>query len=394
MGTVYRRPGSKFYQYQFTPRGAKEPVRGSTKATNKKEAEKFLARLEADADRGVRTDIYMRTTFEDFEKVVVTDAERKGNKTVYKTEYNVERLKEFFGNRPVIDLIHSPGLIEDYKEHRLKSVSRSTVNRELSTLRRGYRLLKQANLIATVPNMTFFREQNARQRFFTLPQFQRFVAAIHKVAPYLEGPVELAFRTGWRRGTIFSIEWKHIDRENMLITAPGVLTKNGEPVIYPYDEDGVIYEIIERQWENRKEGCPYVFPNVSGTGKVKDFRGAWGKALTEAGLGSGYGSGFQDGLKWHDLRRSAFILNEEAGVPRSVSMEISGTKSDNIWRRYNIVNLNRMSKGIAQRQKFLRQKGAGSGKVSPRRPKKIVSDMVSHMEEEIARMEYDAIKRK
>ena len=144
-----------------------------------------------------------------------------------------------------------------------------------------------------------------------------------------------------------------MDRENEIIYAPGILTKNGEPVCYPYSEDSIINEIIETAWSNRKNEIPYVFLNADGTDKIKDFRRAWNRALKKAGLGEGYGAGFKKGLKFHDLKRTCFVLNEEAGISRSITMELSGTKSETIFERYNIVDKRRLNEAIRRREDFI-----------------------------------------
>ena len=63
--------------------------------------------------------------------------------------------------------------------------------------------------------------------------------------------------------------------------------------------------------------CPYVF-HFGGT-RVGDFRKSWATACKRAGV---------PGLLFHDLRRTAGRRLEDAGVPRSVAMGITGHKTE------------------------------------------------------------------
>src|SRR5262245_65316043 len=78
----------------------------------------------------------------------------------------------------------------------------------------------------------------------------------------------------------------------------------------------------------RQQGCimPWVFHRDGK--RIKDLRGAWAKACEAAGL---------SGRILHDFRRTAVRNLERAGVSRSVAMNMTGHKTEVVYRRYAIV---------------------------------------------------------
>ena len=63
--------------------------------------------------------------------------------------------------------------------------------------------------------------------------------------------------------------------------------------------------------------------------RIKDFRGAWEEACRLAGV--------PDRIP-HDFRRTAVRNLTRAGVTRSVAMELTGHKTDSVFRRFDIVS--------------------------------------------------------
>jgi integrase len=73
--------------------------------------------------------------------------------------------------------------------------------------------------------------------------------------------------------------------------------------------------------------CPSLFFNKEGK-QIGSFRKAWTSACKRAGM---------PGLLFHDLRRSAVVNMDRAGVPRRVIMQITGHKTEVMFTRYRIV---------------------------------------------------------
>ena len=96
---------------------------------------------------------------------------------------------------------------------------------------------------------------------------------------------------------------------------------------------------------------PWVF---QGAGRpIRSYRYAWAGACARAG------TNVRGGVKVvvrphlvgrivHDLRRTAVRNLERAGVPRSVAMQLTGHKTESVYRRYAIVAEADLREGVAK----------------------------------------------
>jgi hypothetical protein len=61
--------------------------------------------------------------------------------------------------------------------------------------------------------------------------------------------------------------------------------------------------------------------------RIQRLKTTWKRACEKLGI---------DGSMFHDLRRTALSNMEEAGIPRSTAMEISGHRTESAYKRYSI----------------------------------------------------------
>ena len=71
--------------------------------------------------------------------------------------------------------------------------------------------------------------------------------------------------------------------------------------------------------------------------RIKTFRGAWKAACKAAGY---------PGRILHDMRRSAVRNMERAGLSRSVAMQLTGHKTEAVYRRYAITSEADLREGV------------------------------------------------
>jgi hypothetical protein len=88
-----------------------------------------------------------------------------------------------------------------------------------------------------------------------------------------------------------------------------------------------------------------VAPHVSHrNGKpLRSFHQVWRSACAEAG---------HPGRLFRDLRGTAVRELERAGVPRSVATQLSGQKTENIYRRHASIAEADLAEGVARRSEF------------------------------------------
>ena len=94
--------------------------------------------------------------------------------------------------------------------------------------------------------------------------------------------------------------------------------------------------------------------NVPGS-PIRDFRESWSNAVTVANEANPRVS---IDLLFHDLRRSGVrVMVQEAGIPESQAMLISGHKTRAMLERYNIVSLKNVQDAGAKLDAWSKQRG-------------------------------------
>ena len=353
MGSLFKRKDSQYWWCAIKSGG--KWVSLSTKETNKNKARDFMVRKEGDASKGFNVQAYDKTTFQDLKEAVLRSYREKGNRTIDKVEQNFKHLKPFFDGMPVVAINQST--IAKYKEHILETtkLAKTSINRHLATLRNGLNLLYADDRIPRAPKIRMYKEDNARQVYLTWPEIEKLVSAAEKYKPYLAPVIQTAVQTGLRKSAILGMQWKHIDSLAGVIRLPSIMLKNKEPYTYEFNADPVMTEVIEEQWQERKDFCPWVFLGRTGENKMTDFRKAWNVCVEKAGIRGKKGYGHKDGVHFHDLRRSCISLLSQTGSTDGEMMNLMGIKSSQTLHRYDIVGSRRRMDVLRRRQAFLKE---------------------------------------
>lgn len=211
----------------------------------------------------------------------------------------------------------SSALLGDYRDHRLKTCSGTTVRRELAVLFHCLQIasrewgfpkfgksLTDLRLPPLPPRRTRRLDANAEANLW---------AAIDTSSvPYLRPLAVLAVETGMRRGELLSLKWEHIDLARRIAWLP--MTKNGSSRAVPLSTSAVD---ALNGLDSTQERPFMASPNA--------VRLAWSRLRTKAGLPS---------VRFHDLRHEAVSRLFERGLTAVEVASVSGHSDLRMLHRY------------------------------------------------------------
>jgi len=323
-------------EYCYRGRQHREPA-GST---NRADAVRLLKRRlgELGAGRFVGRAVE-KTTFDDLAEMLLTDFRINGRRSLDRVEDALTHLRGMFAGWRALDL--TADRVAAYVNRRqAERAANATINRELSGLKRMFRLGERAGRVTGRPYIALLHEDNVRQGFLDHATFD----ALRALLPAPLRPVlTFAYVTGWRlKSEVLPLQWRQVDFAAGLVRLEPGTTKNAEGRMFPctpalrtcLEAQRAATDALQRQgdriipWVFHRDGAP-----------IKHFRRAWRTACRAAG---------QPQLIPHDLRRSAVRNLERAGVPRSVAMTLVGHKTESVYRRYAIVDETMLRDGAAK----------------------------------------------
>lgn len=335
-GGLFRVPGSKVWYTK---------VRGRKLSTGERVKEAAKEILKARMGRAVLgladPNELRKVCYEDGRERLLAEyrqKERHSLKAVKKDGKAVETIDglpyvdKFFGGRSVVDIKRD--LLDKFVESRQKDgASNAYVNRNLALLRRMLNLLAEEHEGRLfVPKFPKLKEPPARQGFCEPEQFAKL---FYELPERLRTFALFIYTTGCRTGEAKKLTWEQVDWTENVIRVSEEQTKNDTPRTIPLDV--TVIERLKKVPESKRVGV--LFP-------VGCFRKAWQNACVRAGLGkldkTGDNAkkngryGVYTGLTPHDFRRSAVRNMTKEGIGETLAMAISGHKTAEVFRRYNI----------------------------------------------------------
>jgi len=341
-GSIFKPKGSSYYWIAYVSGGKRRYE--STKSTRKKDATDLLISRLGDVAHGiVVTPKLGKLALSAGLTAVVNDLKMNGRKAVSHSE---RRIRKHLLYQPATPEAPETGYFNPdrrmntittsdltaYTAHRLsQGASAASVNHELATVKRAFRLALRAGELVSMPYIPMLKLHNVRTGFFERSEFDLVRGAL---PTSLRGVVTFAYLTGWRvMSEVLPLKWAQVDRRTLTVRLEPGSTKNAEGRTLPYDLLPELAAVMEDQWREHERLqasgtiCPFVFHR---DGKpIRDFRSAWQAACTTAGCPS---------KLLHDFRRTSVRNLVRAGVPEKTAMGITGHKTRSVFDRYDIVN--------------------------------------------------------
>ncbi len=346
LGRIYLRGGVWWIQYSW--RG--QLHRESSGSKKRRVAVSLLRQRHREMGQGRLLGPQVeRTTFAELSAMLTNDYVVNGRRSLDRAKRAIAYLQSAFEGDRAIDI--TPDRVMAYMSSRLESAKPATVKFEVAMLRRMFTLGVRAERVSHRPLFPSIEVRNTRTGFFEDHDLVRVLAELPEA---VQPVVEFAYLTGWRKGEVLGLQWRHVDfRAGTVRLEPGT-TKNDEGRTFPFNALPALKSLIEAQRERtsaveheRGQLVPWVFHR---SGKpIHSFQVAWVDACRRAGV---------PGRLFHDLRRTAVRNLERAGVSRSVAMKLTGHKTESIYRRYAIVSEADLAEGV-EKLTALAQRRAG-----------------------------------
>jgi integrase len=349
-----------------------KPYYESSKSDKITKAQRLLKKREGEIAKGELPGIYFdKVRFKDLADSLLRDYRINAKKNLGKVQTYVKTLTEFFGDLRVPDI--STERIQEFIEKRKgDGLQNSSVNRELSALKRMFTLGTRARKVSQIPFVPMLKESNTRKGFF---EHNEFLALKSALPPYLKAPVTFAYHTGWRESEILGLRWDQVDLDNKTVRLDPGETKNEEGrTLFLNDE---LFQEMNILKAKRNPACSFVFQREGE--RIKRFTRAWKTACVRAGLSEPLRDAAGNVIKtkkdktveiptriFHDFRRTAVRNMVRSGIPERVAMAISGHRTRSVFERYNIVSQKDLEEAARKQEGYLlKQNGYNLVTVEP-----------------------------
>ena len=226
------------------------------------------------------------------------EREVSSKKRTEQDKYLIRNICKFDFVTKMLTQINSSDIAE-FRDARLKSVSASSVNRELSILSHcidlainEWKCYIRQNPVT--PNLRL-KENPSRTRRLLPGEYEKLMQSCKLNYAFWCPIIDFAIHTGMRRGELLQITWDMVHLEKKFITLPPEITKTNKSRNVPLQPKAIqILKEMPRSINGK------IFPIG-----VKNFERSWNSICRRSGI---------KGLRFHDLKREAISRLFEQGL--------------------------------------------------------------------------------
>lgn len=326
----YRQKGSPYWYICYTASDGGR-VRESSGTANHAEAKALESTRRAESWRARKWGVAPVITYDELMERYLTSTVSK--KSHSRDLFSAVPLTKHFTGKAIAEI--TPQDVADYKSLRGRSVSNSTIAKELLLISAAVRYARN-EWGWDLPNPVSGRVPKIRAdapRWLTrkeagklIKEARRSRGAARKEGPLVLDFIELGLSTGMRAGEMLGLEWRRVDLAKRLIYLGAADQKSGRPGSIPVNSWAAA--ILLRRQAFRGKYCPrsrWVFCDSSG-GRTGSLKKAFAGAVERARLGAG--------VSPHTLRHTAAAWLVQADVPLRTVSELLRHKDIRTTMRY------------------------------------------------------------
>ena len=286
----------------------------STGTQSKKEAQEFLAQLEADTWRCAKLKEKPRRRWQEAAVQWLSETSHKRTH-----QGDIDKLKW-------IDPYLRDKYLDEIDRELIESIARAkeaegrepaTVNRYLALIRSILRAAWQKwEWIDKVPMVRMRTEAEIRIRFLTQQEATRLLGELPEHLSYM---AHFALMTGLRMNNVVRLKWSQINMEKKLAWIHPDESKTGNAIGVPLNNEAI--DVLKAQLGKH---LTYVF-TYKGKPVLRASTHAWYKACERAEI---------EDFRFHDLRHTWASWHAQNGTPLNILQEMGGWRSTEMVKRY------------------------------------------------------------
>ena len=353
---LYRRKDSPYWWVWFYDKDGNR-IHRPTKQTEKRAAWQEAARIQFT----YRPRPKVTTDLEKIKERYLKYSLSNKSLNVYKLECIIlNRFCAWAGSRNV-----DPLLLEDYKEWRLLTVEKSTINREYNAVQAMFKKAVSWALIESNPcqEVKRYKIDSSRKtaNYFTGQQVDLI---LHKSeGSYLHDLILFDVHTGLRKAELIFLQWPDINFANWTVTVQAKdelhwQPKSGKFRVVPIPKP-CHKMLLERK---AKTLSPFVFANRFGEARKNNLTRDVREFLDKIGL-------YSKGVGWHTLRHTYASHLAMKGTPLKSIAELLGHKDSSTTEIYSHLSQAHLAE-VVERLDFTKSTKKGAVTKSEKRNSK------------------------